>query len=873
MKKKILLATIAAACVMGGAAAVAGCNNGGGHSHTYSEEWSYSPTHHYHKCKDESCNSATDMREHQKATRTTATCTEAGVKTTYCTVEGCEWSVEEADAALGHDYDEWTYKDTATHTGVCKNDGCTDKATVAAHRFTSSQVGNFILKTCSDCGVELAEVQINLEKRISETQAEAYTGAELKVALLMAGDGNYTKVYEATADHETGIATLLIQPGVYWVKVTDETNGYLSSDANWIKFDKATAENDGNSRTIILSSHAQYTFKVVYDNDETDIAAGVAVAVSNGYKLNNEPSVLLGEGVTDENGEVTFTLASAKDLVNVNSLYIKISGVDNEYYEAETTQIFYGTANGTAVVKLRPTQRAYTIKVKAEDEFVSGVGVKLTKPEYSDELHELVQVVKAGGTTDENGEFVTDFMPSFTYTLKLELPDEIAASWKLPSNFDYFTREENEYIVNLVGTPTYNLSVGFPSDATCEKSGIKLTVKDTEDNVVAEGTTNEEGKFTAKLEYAEYKVYIDESTLPEGFVVSSAVKTIPSTATLNKQTNSVNYTVADLLEIKDITVTVRSGSRNNYVYYEGVTVKLYQNGELKFTSEQPTSAEGTATIKAADGATYDVVLEGLPANMVCTTASTRISSTTLTATLSPSANFALTIKDKDGNALEGATVSLVTYAYNTRNYYTIAEEVEGVTDASGVVNIEWLTGKTYTVNVVGADGKKYFGQANLTSATQGETVTQELIVYAYDEERPLSGSKAPITYYVGDFVDKEVLVTCSSKRDETFTYGDGTDTIANGTYKFEILNPCGIDYKVITKCGYDENSWGIGVITESNDYMTIEKDENGNIVSVTVNFDVANDASWFNICIGHDVGEGEAATDLFRVLLKITKVA
>lgn len=916
MKKKILLATLAAACIMGGAAALVGCNNGGEHSHTYSEDWSYNDTNHFHKCTKEGCNYVSGSQAHQTSESTTATCTEAGVKTTYCTVEGCEWSKNEAQGALGHDWDEehpvqaathlsggilkckhedctetlttdpvpheyeWAYKDNATHTGVCKDAGCSEVPAVEqAHKFTESTIGSFTVNTCSDCGAELAEVQVNLFKRINDKQSTAYTGADLKVSLHKAGDGNYTKVYEATADPETGVATLQIQPGAYWIQITDETNGYLSADANWIRFDKTTAASDATSRNIILSEPAQYTVKVLYDNDETNPAAGVSVSVNNGYKFIDEPSMDLGEGVTDGNGEVTFTLASSIDLVYARNLHVHIAGIDEENYDSETNRVFDGVANGTKIISLSPLKRAYTIKVKAEENFIEGVGVKLTKPEYNEELQKFIDKVVASGTTDENGQFVTDVIDNSVYTVVLDLPDEIAENWRLPY-YQTYTSGTGEVIVDLINLPAYNLTVYTSSSKEWEKSGIKLTVKDLEDNVVAEGLTDEDGKFTAKLEFAEYKVYIDESTIPEGFTVTSPFTTVPTTSgsnnasTLNKTTNTVNWSIS-ISEVADITVTVRSGPRSSYVYYENVIVKFYQDGELKYAS-QPTAADGTATIKGINGVAYDVVCEGLPENFVCTVTTTtvRASSPTLTATLESSANFALTIKDKDGNALEDATVSLVTYAYSNQGYYTIAEAAKGVTGAGGTVNIAWILNKNYTVNVVAADGTKYFGQANLTSATQGETVTKELTVYTYDEEMPLTGNKAPTMYYTGDFIGKEVLVTCTSKRNETFAYmsSDGTETLAAGTYKFEISNPCGINYKVVTKCGYDENSWGVGVITESNDYMTIEKDESGNIVSVTVNFNNANDASWFNICIGHDVGEGETATDLFRLIVKVTKV-
>lgn len=884
--KKIALALLVSAVVAAGAAALAGCNKGGSeHTHEYGAEWSFNDTHHFHKCTDEDCNSVSGSQEHQQAEResATATCTEAGVKTTYCTVEGCNWTKTEAQAALGHDWDYANAECEETHllgllgskvsdkTVSCKRDGCTatDKQ---PNSFTERTIGRYTVYTCSDCGTELAEVKVNVLKRVSDTRAEAYTDATLKVSLHKIGDGNYTKVYEATADPDTGVATFLVREGAYWIKIEDETNGWLSVDSPWIRYDSVSAKSDNSWRDVILSEPAEYTLQYLYDVDRP--AEGLTVTVYELYKysgpgVDSEPCMILGEGVTDENGEVTFTLASSFDKTNTNAvnLSVHVSNID-EAYTSDGLGLFIDHKNTTSVRLLRPKQLAYNIKINAYETGAAGVGVKLTKQEYDQELGEFVDREVTSGVTDENGEFATEILDNRVYKIWLTLTDELAENFDLPYYIQY-TNGKSEIVIDLVGKPAYNLTVTTTSTKTWEKSGIKLVIKDTEGNTVTEGTTDEEGKLTVRLELAEYKVYIDEDTLPEGFGYGSAVTL--STSRLDKVKNTINCDVT-IGEIVDVDVVVEIGTEG----YENVTVKFYKDGELAFESA-PIDGDGATTIKGLVGEAYDVVLEGAPENCVYTNKKMIIYEPVygndLYIKLNPSAKFALTLKDGEGNALEGATVSLVTYSYAAaQDRWTVTAVANGVTDANGFVSVDWLTGKTYAVNVVGADGTKYFAQVNLTSSTQGEVLTRELTVYPYDVEIPQSGSRAPKIYYTGDLIDKETLVSCSGKRDEQIGNASTTgQTLSAGTYRFEISNPCNVAYKVTLKCGYA--NWAYVTITKPNEYMTFEKDASGNITSVTVNFDNSKQASWFDICIGHDVADGEVAADLFRLLVKVTKVA
>ena len=80
------------------------------HQHTFSEEWAFDATHHWHEATCEHSEETEGKAEHTwdgGTVTTAATCTEAGEKTYTCTV--CSATKTEAIAATGHSYaEEWT---------------------------------------------------------------------------------------------------------------------------------------------------------------------------------------------------------------------------------------------------------------------------------------------------------------------------------------------------------------------------------------------------------------------------------------------------------------------------------------------------------------------------------------------------------------------------------------------------------------------------------------------------------------------------------------------------------------------------------------------------------------------------------------------
>ncbi|MCM1546683.1 MAG: hypothetical protein NC033_06600 [Clostridiales bacterium] len=545
MKKKVIIAALATICAVSGVAALTACDNGGsGHTHDYdTTKWvMVSDEMCAHPCKVDGCTSVSGAEPHNTESSTTATCTDGGDKTTACT--RCEYSVTEHEDALGHDWDlEDPDAPTHTHGGTlkCKREGCGESQSsdrLPYHLGESEDVGKFTVYTCEDCGTEVAEVNLNFKKRIDDSRTEDYTGATIKVALYKIGEESDTPDYEATADSATGRATFKIAEGAYWVKVTDETNDYVSADATYIRFVKASAESDYPTRDIILSEKAEYKVKFTYGG--TTPATGVKVQVYPNYRYNGTITApVIGEGVTDENGEVTFNLASSFDMVNADNCGLRISDYNETDYKTLSGLGLAETDQGTTKsFVFEPKQRAFTIKVKAGENYVSGFTVKFYEKEYNAETETWDDKIIATYVA-EGDSVVTEAMENVSKSFYIELPDEITENWELPTwtVIDPETKEESkvvktfstntktgETVIELkeivkVQIVTYKIVVAGPRRA----SGVNVIFKDASGAKVAEGTTLN-GILTIKLALADYTVEIDTATLPSGYTSAEPIQ-------------------------------------------------------------------------------------------------------------------------------------------------------------------------------------------------------------------------------------------------------------------------------------------------------------------------------------------------------------
>lgn len=90
------------------------------HTHTFSEEWTYDDTHHWHEATCEHSDEIDSYAEHiwdSEVVTTEATCTTSGVKTYTCTV--CKATKTEEIATTDHTFsDKWESDDTHHCTSV-----------------------------------------------------------------------------------------------------------------------------------------------------------------------------------------------------------------------------------------------------------------------------------------------------------------------------------------------------------------------------------------------------------------------------------------------------------------------------------------------------------------------------------------------------------------------------------------------------------------------------------------------------------------------------------------------------------------------------------------------------------------------------------
>lgn len=140
MKKKLLAVTAAALSAVF-AFALAACDDGettggsGTHTHTYSEQWSYNDTDHWHACTGADCDEVTDKAAHTWDNGTITenpSCTETGEKTYTCTV--CSATKTEEIARTKHTFSDKWESDETHHWHKCEN--CDEISGKAEHAYT-----------------------------------------------------------------------------------------------------------------------------------------------------------------------------------------------------------------------------------------------------------------------------------------------------------------------------------------------------------------------------------------------------------------------------------------------------------------------------------------------------------------------------------------------------------------------------------------------------------------------------------------------------------------------------------------------------------------------------------------------------------------
>lgn len=142
MKKKLLAFITAAMSLVFALSACNGDETTGGngtHTHTYSEQWAYNDTDHWHACTGAECDEVKDKAAHTWDNGTIIaepTCTAKGEKTYTCTV--CSATKTEEIATTDHTFsDKWASDDTH-HWHKCIN--CDEISGKAKHSYSTDGV-------------------------------------------------------------------------------------------------------------------------------------------------------------------------------------------------------------------------------------------------------------------------------------------------------------------------------------------------------------------------------------------------------------------------------------------------------------------------------------------------------------------------------------------------------------------------------------------------------------------------------------------------------------------------------------------------------------------------------------------------------------
>ena len=225
MKKRMIALLLAFACVtsMG---ALSACSIGGSnHTHTYSDEWTFDETYHWHNAECAHMSETKDKAKHtfDNRTETPATFESAGYITYGCTVCDYEKQVE-GEAALEHNYsDELTHDNGDTHWYACIDEGYESlKKGEEKHNLTESnydETTGYATYTCV-CGFSKQYLRSAITS-LPMVSSTVYVGQKLSDVTLSGGTGSVDGTFAWSAPD-----TVITASGNYNVTFTPTNTEY-----------------------------------------------------------------------------------------------------------------------------------------------------------------------------------------------------------------------------------------------------------------------------------------------------------------------------------------------------------------------------------------------------------------------------------------------------------------------------------------------------------------------------------------------------------------------------------------------------------------------------------------------------------------------
>ncbi len=341
MEKRMIALLLAFACVtsMG---ALSACSIGdSNHTHTYSDEWTFDETYHWHNAECAHMSETKDKAKHtfDDGTETPATFESAGYITYSCTVCDYEKQVE-GEAKLEHNYsDKLTHDNGDTHWYACIDEGYESlKKGEESHNLIETdydETTGYATYTC-ECGFTKQYLRTAITALPTVSESIVYIGQRLSDLTLTGGSGSVDGTFAWSAPD-----TVISASGNYNVTFTPTNSEYASiTGAVAITATQLTVTvNVGNggsaSQSGVVSVNYNDSLTVTFTPDsgytlDTLTVDGNAVTTTSVYTFKN---------ITASH-TISVSFSEQADVFDLPFTLTYVSGTENAYTYADNVLTF-----------------------------------------------------------------------------------------------------------------------------------------------------------------------------------------------------------------------------------------------------------------------------------------------------------------------------------------------------------------------------------------------------------------------------------------------------------------------------------------------------------------------------------------------------
>lgn len=368
MKRK-MTALILAFSFVTSIATLAACSvKSSTHTHTFSEEWTFDETYHWHSAECAHLNETEDKAEHtfDDGTETGATFESEGYITYRCTV--CDYEKQVVTSpVLEHNYsDTLTHDNGDTHWYACIDEGYESlKKGESTHNLIETdydETTGYATYSC-ECGFTKQYLRTEITSLPTVADSTVYIGQKLADVALTGGTGSVDGTFAWSAPE-----TVIEASGDYNVTFTPDDDSYapvtgtVAITATQLTITVTVGENGSASETGTVNVNYDSSLTVTFTPDsgyevETLTVDGNSVAATDSYTFENITAnhtldVTFAEQIKEE---LPFTLTY-------------VSGTENAYtfadnvltfttIEAETVYAISGDFEGNIVIDVGDTYK------------------------------------------------------------------------------------------------------------------------------------------------------------------------------------------------------------------------------------------------------------------------------------------------------------------------------------------------------------------------------------------------------------------------------------------------------------------------------------------------------------------------------------